>query len=455
VGTLLLTRYLAPAEYGEVTAAAIAALTANGVTTFGVGTYLVAHGEIPRRDAFHVTSWFLATGLIAVVALLTLGGPLGTWSDARLERFVPWFAASVVLDRVAYVPERILVRRLRFRWLSLARSAAEVAYSGVSLAGAMLGAGAVAVAWGAVARSALRFAAIVPAVDWRDWLEPHRLRLTTMKGIVRYGADVSVAAVANVLLRRWDNMLVSRYFGPAAMGAYNYAYNLADTPATAVGEQMVDVVGASFPHVEPQGRADALLHAWTMTALVMLPLAFGLGSVAETVVQTFLDERWHDVGAMMALLAAVAATRPLAELLRSYLYACERPRVVAWLEWMGLGALVVALATVGRTGIGWACVSVSSAFALRLLASLGAVRRVDGIPLARFLRPLVGPLASCAAMAAAIALARPALRGATPVVRLTVEVILGAMVYVSGALLLFRASARDLLGLARSALGRR
>ena len=40
-----------------------------------------------------------------------------------------------------------------------------------------------AIAWGSLARSAFRFVAIVPAVDIREWLEPHRLRLATFSGL--------------------------------------------------------------------------------------------------------------------------------------------------------------------------------------------------------------------------------------------------------------------------------
>ena len=60
------------------------------------------------------------------------------------------------------------------------------------------------------------------AVDWREWLEPHRLRIDTLRSIIRYGSGVSLASIAAALIRRCDNLLISRYFGPAMMGAYNY-----------------------------------------------------------------------------------------------------------------------------------------------------------------------------------------------------------------------------------------
>jgi PST family polysaccharide transporter len=456
VGTLLLARFLAPAEFGEVSAAAIVTVTAFSLTTFGVGIYLVSHRELTRAEAFHATIWFLATGIAAMAGVWALSGPLGRWVEApNLDRFMPVFVGSVLLDRVTFLPERMLIRKLRFRWLSLARAAGELTYTGVSLTLAVLGVGAMAIAWGNLARSVLRFVAIVPAVQWREWLEPHRLRLATMFKIVAYGVNVSVASIATFAMRRWDNLLVSRYFGPAAMGAYNYAYNLADTPAVAIGEPMSDVVGASFPHADPHRRAAALVQSCTMVSLIMFPLAFGLGAVAETVVQAFFNQKWAGVGTMLVYLSVLSAPRPMAHILHSYFFSCQRPRVVLYLEWAALTAIIVSIATIGRLGIDWTCGAVGSVFVLRTLAAFWTAQYLDKIPMRSFLVPLLRPLLACVAMVAAILAARPALLGLSPAIRLVAEVGVGAVVYGIGALLIFRPAAREFFGLLRTALVRR
>lgn len=52
MGALLLAGYVAPVEYGEVSADLIVTATAHNVTTFGVGLYLVARREISREEVF-------------------------------------------------------------------------------------------------------------------------------------------------------------------------------------------------------------------------------------------------------------------------------------------------------------------------------------------------------------------------------------------------------------------
>lgn len=459
VGTLLLARYLAPAEYGEVTAASIVTVTAFSVSSLGVGIYLLSKTDLTRAEAFHATCWFLATGVAALGTVWALSEPIGGWLDApNLGRYMPLFVLSALLDRISFAPERIMTRKLRFRWLSLSRAASELTYTALSLTLAALGFGAMSIVWAYLARAVLRLAAVVPAVSWREWIEPHRLRADTLREIIRWGVGISLTQVASFLMRRWDNLLVSRYFGNATMGTYNYAYNLAETPAVAIGEQMSDAVGASFPHAQDAKRQAALVRACTMISLVMFPLAFGLGAVADTVEQAFFVEKWAGVGTMLAFLAILSAPRPMAQILQAYFFASQRRRVVAWIEWLSLGALMGAIATAGRftvLGVLGTCGAVGVVFTLRTLALVWAVKQLDGVPLGRFLVPLLRPLVACVVMVVAILGARPALDGLAPIVRLIVEVTLGAAVYLAGARLIFRAAATEFLGLIRGSLARR
>ena len=449
----MLARYLSPDEYGAAMAASIAASTASSVTTFGVGIYLVANTEISRADTCHVTCWFLVTGTVALLGTMFLSDSLARWSGAPgLGQYLPTFVLAMSFERIVYVPERILVRHLRFGWLSFARAIGELTFTFVAVIAAAEGSGPIAIAWGSLARSVFRFVALVPAVDWRDWLEPHRLRLETFRRLIGYGMSVTSASIATFGMRRWDNLLISRFYGPALMGAYNYAYNLADTPANAIGDQMSDVIGASFPHVSRRRRAEALVHACTMVSLIMFPLSIGLATVAPTIVNAFFDPKWSSIEPMLMWLAALSMARPIANVLSAYFYASNRSSVVLWIEWATLGGVAVAISTVGRFGITWACAWVGIVFVLRTLAGIWMVTRLDGLRFTAFLLPMTRPLAACLAMALGVVAARSAFAGLTPTMRLIEEIGLGAVLYGSSVLILARSDCTEIVRVARAAL---
>jgi O-antigen/teichoic acid export membrane protein len=196
----------------------------------------------------------------------------------------------------------------------------------------------------------------------------------------------------------------------------------------------------------------------------MFPLAFGLGAVAETVGQAFFDRTWAGIGPMLMYLAILSAPRPMAQIVGAYLYAGQRIRVVVWLEWLSLGALLAAIAafgagmagsaTVGPSAILWTCGAVGCVFVLRTLAHLWVVTWLDGVPLRSFLVPMIRPLAVCIAMVAAILAVRPELADLSPRLRLLVEIAIGAAIYGAGALVIFRDSAVELIAMVRSSMSR-
>ena len=95
----------------------IVTTTASSLTTFGVGIYLVTNRDVTRSDAFHATCWFLAAGIAALAAAWALSDVLGAWFGApNLRRFVPLLLLSGLLDRVEYVPERMVVRCRAWRY---------------------------------------------------------------------------------------------------------------------------------------------------------------------------------------------------------------------------------------------------------------------------------------------------------------------------------------------------
>jgi len=135
VGTLVVTRFITPADYGEVSVAAVLVMTANQLSTIGFGQYLVATPDAPRSVAFHVTAFHVLLGVVALGLLLAFGGLLGPALDApRMTRFLPGLVLSGLFDRVAFVPERILVRDLRFGSVSMTRTVADLSHSAVSVA---------------------------------------------------------------------------------------------------------------------------------------------------------------------------------------------------------------------------------------------------------------------------------------------------------------------------------
>src|SRR6185295_18794518 len=112
------------------------------------------------------------------------------------------------------------------------RSLGEITYAAVSVATAVAGFGGMSIVIGNVARSGVRLLGMASSVARADWLPLGPVRWAVLRAIGGYGFVATVRQLGYYASRRWDNLLVSHLHGPAAMGAYNLAYNLADMPAS-------------------------------------------------------------------------------------------------------------------------------------------------------------------------------------------------------------------------------
>jgi lipopolysaccharide exporter len=458
VGTLILTRFIAPYDYGEVQAACVLVWTANQLSTLNVGTYILAHQQSGRDVMFHATVLHIVPGFVALAVVWLVGWRFGAKLDApNVGQYLPGMVVSVAFDRILYMPERALVRTMRFGALSVSRAVGELTYTIVSILAAWKGWGGMSIVAGNIARSSVRFAVTVTYVRWRDWLEVTRLRWGIFRDMVKFGLPVAVGSLAGFGVRRWDNLLVSAFFGPATLGAYNLAYNLADIPAVQVGEQISDVLQAAFSRVDGGDRRRALLRSLGVLVFIMTPMAVGLGSIAPTLGEAFFDARWAAVGSMLAILAIISFTRPISNTVGAYLQVGRQPRVVAAMDVLTLGLLMLALWTMGRISPLWACAAVGLVFSVRLIVWGFVLRSIEKISLTEFLGPLWPPVVACLPMIAAIAGLRhivPITGHGVAVALLVGEIAVGAAAYVGAAWFVARGQMRELVKLLRHGLGR-
>ncbi|MFO0571994.1 MAG: oligosaccharide flippase family protein [Polyangiaceae bacterium] len=457
LGTLVVTHYVSPEDYGEVMVAAILAMTANQVSTLGLGQYLVSKPDAHPSAPFVANVLHVLLGVLAVAAVVAFGPRIGAVVDAPgLTRYLGGLAVAVLFDRASFVPERLLARDLRFGTLGLGRTLGDLAHTLTAVLLVIAGFGAMSLVLGNVVRSALRLLLFGAAAGARAFLLPRRPTLPLLVDMFGFGIPVAIGALAAFATRRWDNLLVSRYFGPAVTGMYNLAYNLADVPAIHVGEQIGDVLLPSFARLPDERRPAALLRALALLSLVVFPMAVGLGVIAPTLVSVVFDPRWRPVAPMLLVLSVLSIARPVAWVIASYAQALGRPRPLMWLELAKLLGLGVAIASVGRTSPVGAAAAVGAVYVLHALACLWVAESVGAVELRRSLASLVPACVATLPLALAVLGARASWRaagGSAGPAALGLEIAAGVVAYVVGAWLFARSSVLDLLSRFREALG--
>lgn len=454
--TIVIAHFIAPEVMGEVINAWVVAMMGSTITRFGLDQYIIVKHDDGDDVAFHATFYTVLLGIFGLGLVLLIGDALGPLlKTPTMGQYLPGCVLAVAIRRIAALPDRILARDLRFRAVAISQALGEVSYVATSLVLAgIYHLGGDAIVIGNIVQSLVILTVVVLATQWRQWLLPCRITWQRTRDMIRFGLPLNFETALHVASRNVDNLVFSSRFGAAPVALYNMAYNLADIPATQVGEHISSVLLPSMSKIKPEHRPDVLVRSTALLAILIFPMAVGLGVVADPLIRVLLDDQWYGVAPFLTVLAVLSVFRPVSWVAASYLKVAQRTGLMFWMEALKVVLLLAGIA-VFPTPV-WACVSVGIAFGAHSLAMLIAVGRYDKISLSRFLPGFVGPLLACAAMAAAVLAARHGLLYLglkSPLAGLIIEIAVGAAAYVPSAFIFAPRTARDLLQLLRKAYG--
>jgi PST family polysaccharide transporter len=460
IGTLVITRFLAPEVIGEVSDAAILTMTANWITIWGFGQYTVVkgRGEERREVIWHATFFYLVLGIISIGAVAVFGGFFAPFFNAeKAAAFIPGMALAVFIRRLGAMPERILTQQMNFRPSGMALALGEVAFTATALPMAAYGYGGWSMVVANIVKSIVAVWILISAAGVKSWFTPTKLSWKRTKDMLGFGVPLGIQGVAHMASRYWDNLAISYYFGTGQLGAYNMAYNLADIPAVQVGEQIALVLLPSIAELPKERRAKALERSTAQLSLVIFPLAVGLGLIAYPLIAWILPKNdWQDVAPLLTVLACLSVFRPITWVLSAYMEAEQKTGRLMFLEIAKVAFIVGGIGVTAQWGVRAAAGAVGLAFGLTALAGIAMVVRHGPSP-TRLAAGFIQPLAACAFMAAAVWLTHMGLRAtglSHPSVYVIIEIVVGSLAYVGAALVLCRETSKDLLQLLAKALKR-
>jgi PST family polysaccharide transporter len=462
IGTLAMTRFLHPEQIGEVSNATIIAISANLISVWGFGQYAVVkgRGNETREVTWHATVAYMVVGAVALGLAALFGGRLMPFLGAPAATdYVAPMALAFYIRRLGAVPERVLARRLYFRPASIASVVGEMVYTATALALAGAGYGGWSIVIANIVQSTIVVAILIRAVGIMDWPTPTRLRWARFRDMLQFGLPLGIQNFAHGASRHWDNLTISYFFGTGTLGAYNMAYNLADIPATQVGEQVSMVLMPSMAELPAERRPAALERATALLSLVIFPLAVGLGLIAYPLIDLLLPSNdWQLVAPLLVVLSCLSVFRPIMWVLSAYLEAESKTGRLMFLELAKIVLLIGGIAALQQFGVRVASATVGLSFGVTAIAGIAIVARRDpktgrpGPSPRRLLVVFLQPLAACAVMGVVVKGLHKGLLAADvtqPALLLGVMIVAGAVSYAAAALVICRGTARDLLGIIR------
>ncbi len=433
--TLWVARFLSPDIVGEVAVATVIAFTGNWISAWGCGQYVILHGDEGKQAIFPASMVYLVFGAIMLLVLWSSATFLaGLVSAPRVAEYLPGALLGVAIRRIGAIPDKLLARELRFTRIAIATGFGDVTYAAVAIvlvSTTELGGHAIILAY--IAQSTVITTLQIAGTGFRSWLAPVPITWLRLKAILQFGAPITAEITLSEGGRYWDKPLMLRLLGAEAAGTYSLAFNLANLPALYVGGHVGTVMMPAIVRADARDRAQMIVRALALTAVVLFPMAFGLATIASTLVAAVLPSNWAQVAPLLSVLAAVSVLGAASFMLASFLAALGENKILMCIEFVSVLVLLGAMVFLSRWGVVMASVAVGLALVVQFVLSVSACRR-HGLALRALGKPLLPVMLACVVMIAGLLLLRGALwpyLATQPLVLLLCEIGVGALLYLA------------------------
>jgi O-antigen/teichoic acid export membrane protein len=385
--------------------------------------------DVSVIDTAHTS--MVGLGLIVSLSLCLLGPVFAAmFHEPQLFALIAVQGTTCFLVGLRGAPEAVIVRKLRFRSLSLRNIAAKTASSLMYVGLALGGAG----AW-SLTLSNVAFAFIATCMIWAASTRKPKLRWRRSEcaELFNFGFFNLMDAVLWTATPRLFGFLAGYFHGVSAAGLLNIAFRINDTLCGIIAAVSHRIAFPYFSRIahEPQRLNEAYAKGTRATFVIVAPAFAGMTLVGSEIIQLTLGSQWATAAPALAVVSFFSLFNFARLLSQPAIKALGRPSLLLWLHGVGLSYITLGCVLTASFGLTaqlyvWAIFGFVGYITGALL-----LKRASGLTLLNQTAPLALGSTGGFGMTGCLLLVRPYLVALSPFSRVVVEVFIGGFVYLS------------------------
>ncbi|MBS3805306.1 MAG: lipopolysaccharide biosynthesis protein [Oleiphilaceae bacterium] len=314
VSTIVLARYLSPADFGLV--AMVTAVTGfvmlfkdAGLSMATVQREEITHSQISALFWINVA---ISIGLMILTACLA-PAIARLYNEPQLHGITFAIAATFIFGGLSVQHQALLRRQMQFRLLAL-----------IDIAAMLTGVGA-AIIIGVLTRSYWALVAMPAGIViatclgvWIacPWIPGAPRRAKGLRPMLKFGSMLTGFSVINYFARNVDNILTGWWLGASALGLYSKAYGLLLLPINQINAPFSNVMIPALSRLQNNPEAFQKLYMQMIGGIAWLgmPAITILALHADSIIRLVLGNQWLAAVPVFQLLtpAALMATTNVA-----------------------------------------------------------------------------------------------------------------------------------------------
>jgi len=453
LAVVVLARLVAPSDFGLLGMATVFTGLIMYFYELGLGSALIQRKAL---DDSHLSTafWVMLVVGFAAWVVASLFAPLYAtfMHQPALVGVVVVSGAGFLITALTLVQRNLFMRLMRFDLLARADLIALASYALAATALAWAGLGVWSLVVGGLVQMTVATVVLWVLSSWRPSL---RFDRHALRDLMSFGGPAWTSQLLGYTRANIDYLVVGRFLGPASLGYYTMAFNVASIPRSKMVTQVTDVTFPAFSRVQDDagrvGRAHVKVTRYI--SLVAFPLLMGLAVLATEFVMVVYGPKWAGVIVPLRILAIAGLPTVVMEAARPVFLARGRQSLymkLSVVSTVALGVLVVVGARFGVEGVAAGLLLHAVVFFGATEYFLSHVLEIGSISLVRGLAP--ASLAGTGMVLAVLGWQQAmSMRGLATVGILAGGVGVGAVVYVALLLILRVPELGEALAMAKDA----
>ncbi len=288
----ILTRVLAPEDFGTVAVATAVLPVAYLLADMGFSTYVIQAPDTSPR-ALSTAFWFSATAGAVLTAALVLVAPLlaAMFHVPAAIPVIRALAFAVLFVTFSTVPTALLKREMKFKRLAVQSVIASIAGQAIAVVFALSGLG----VWALVAQMVL-YQAVAAVLVWFSarWVPRFSFSVRELRAMAAFGAKV-VGVDLIALLRGWaETAIIAAALGVTGLGYATVAQRLMQIAQDVTAAAVLPVSTVVFSQI--RSTSDRLragyLRALGLSFAVIVPVMVFLSAAAPALLPLLFGDKW-------------------------------------------------------------------------------------------------------------------------------------------------------------------
>jgi PST family polysaccharide transporter/lipopolysaccharide exporter len=316
---IVLARLLSPREFGLLGIALLTVGATRRFTKIGLNAALIQQKK-KNVDSYLDTTWCLEFGRgLLIFGVLFLLAPFISqfFGEPRSQPIIRALAFSPVLYGLRNPGVVYFKKNLEFHKHFLYKTSGGVAQFVVGVSYALYSPTVWALVFAALSRTGIKLVLSYVLHDYRPWPS---FDIDAARELIDFGKWITGSSIIQWIYSSGDDAFVGWFLSATSLGFYQYAYRMADTPATEVSGVVSQITFPAYSAIQEDidELRRALLQSIRFIAFLVFPMAFGIVLVTPSFVRAVLGPDWTPMILTMQILAIYglmhALTRNFGEL---------------------------------------------------------------------------------------------------------------------------------------------